>query len=129
MRNCVYFVDLEKTNVPLLDMILRGEFVALYGARASGKSTRVVQVMEKLKSQSIVSFSKFYLVNCIRYNCVAYISFFLRNIVSFEHFNMDNEDRFWSSLGAELHNNAPKYFGKDDVKSSDDFLLKFHNEQ
>jgi hypothetical protein len=54
MRNYVYFVDLEETNVPLIDMILRGEFVALYGARASGKSTRVVQVMEKLKSQGIV---------------------------------------------------------------------------
>jgi len=53
-RNDVYFVDLEETNVPLLDMILRGEFVALYGARASGKSTRVFQVMEKLKSQGIV---------------------------------------------------------------------------
>src|SRR6266542_594353 len=51
MRNDVYFVDLKETNVPLLDMILRGEFVALYGARASGKSTRVYQVMEKLESQ------------------------------------------------------------------------------
>ena len=54
IRDYVYFVDLEETNAPLLEMILRGEFVALYGARASGKSTRVVQVMEKLKSQGIV---------------------------------------------------------------------------
>jgi hypothetical protein len=54
MRNDVYFVDLEETNVPLLDMFLRGEFVALYGARASGKSTRVFQVMEKLESQGII---------------------------------------------------------------------------
>lgn len=53
-RNNVYFVDLEETNVPLLDMILKGEFVTLYGARASGKSTRVDQVMEKLKSQGII---------------------------------------------------------------------------
>ena len=53
-RNDVYFVDLEETNVPLIDMILRGEFVTLYGARASGKSTRVFQVMKKLKSQGIV---------------------------------------------------------------------------
>ncbi|CAG8673314.1 14401_t:CDS:2 [Rhizophagus irregularis] len=29
IRNYVYFVDLEETNAPLLDMILRGEFVAL----------------------------------------------------------------------------------------------------
>ena len=54
LRDDVYFVDLEESNVPLLNKILRGEFVALYGARASGKSTRVVQVMEKLKSQGIV---------------------------------------------------------------------------
>jgi hypothetical protein len=53
-RNDVYFVDLEETNVPLLDKILSGEFVALYGARASGKSTRVFQAMEKLESQGIV---------------------------------------------------------------------------
>jgi len=53
-RNDVYFVDLEETNVPLLDKILSGEFVALYGARASGKSTRVFQAMEKLKNQGIV---------------------------------------------------------------------------
>jgi len=51
IRNYVYFVE---TNIPLLDMILRGEFVALYGARASGKSTRVNQVMEKLKNEGIV---------------------------------------------------------------------------
>jgi hypothetical protein len=42
---------------------------------------------------------------------------------------MDNIDRFWLSLGAALHINAPKYFGKDDVKSNLDFLLKFHKEQ
>ena len=54
MLNDVYFVDLEETNVPLLNMILRGEFVALYGARASGKSTWVFQVIEKLKSQGII---------------------------------------------------------------------------
>ncbi|PKC10072.1 hypothetical protein RhiirA5_414834 [Rhizophagus irregularis] len=29
IRNYVYFVDLEETNAPLLDMILRREFVAL----------------------------------------------------------------------------------------------------
>ena len=36
-RNDIYFVDLEEMNVPLLDMILRGEFVALYGARGLRK--------------------------------------------------------------------------------------------
>ncbi|PKY30009.1 hypothetical protein RhiirB3_392248 [Rhizophagus irregularis] len=105
-RNYVYFVDLEETNVPLLDMILRGEFVTLYGARASGKSTRVDQVMEKLKSQGVI---------CI--------------YVTFEQVNMETKDSFWSSLGGALHASAPKYFGKADVKSSDDFWLKFWKEQ
>ncbi|KAF0517974.1 transcriptional regulator [Gigaspora margarita] len=105
VRNDVYFVDLEETNVPLLDMILRGDFVALYGARASGKSTRVFQVMEKLKSQGIV---------CI--------------YVSFESINMKT-DTFWSALGVELHINAPRHFKLDDIKSADDFKLKFRKEQ
>ncbi|RIA95495.1 hypothetical protein C1645_802961 [Glomus cerebriforme] len=106
MRKYVYFVDQEKTNIPLLDMILRGEFVALYGARASGKSTRVVQVMEKLKSQGIV---------CI--------------YVTFEYFNMDTINTFWSTMGVALQISAPKYFSRDDVKSANDFMLKFQKEQ
>ncbi|GBC47782.2 P-loop containing nucleoside triphosphate hydrolase protein [Rhizophagus irregularis DAOM 181602=DAOM 197198] len=105
-RNNVYFVDLEETNVPLLDMILKGEFVTLYGARASGKSTRVDQVMEKLKSQGII---------CI--------------YVTLEQINMETKDSFWSSMGFALHISAPKYFGKADVKSSGDFRLKFLKEQ
>ncbi|CAG8703894.1 7291_t:CDS:2, partial [Funneliformis caledonium] len=88
VRNDVYFVDLEETNVPFLDKILSGEFVTLYGARASGKSTRVFQAMEKLKSQGIV---------CI--------------YVTFEHFNLETKDRFWLSMGTALNINSPKYFG------------------
>ena len=38
---------------------------------------------------------------------------------------MDNVDSFWLSLGATLHINAPEYFGQDDVKTSDDFMIKF----
>ncbi|RIB28906.1 hypothetical protein C2G38_2156723 [Gigaspora rosea] len=47
----------QETNVLLLDIILRGEFVALYSARASGKSTRMFQVMEKLRNQGIIAFN------------------------------------------------------------------------
>jgi ABC-type lipoprotein export system ATPase subunit len=54
IRDSVYFVDLKETNIPLLDMVLKGEFVALYGASGSGKSTRVVQVMEELESQGLI---------------------------------------------------------------------------
>jgi hypothetical protein len=42
---------------------------------------------------------------------------------------METKDRFWLSIGGALHASAPKYFGKDDVKSSDDFWLKFLKEQ
>ena len=38
---------------------------------------------------------------------------------------MDNVDSFWLSLGATLHNNAPKYFGQDDIKVPEDFMKKF----
>ncbi|KAF0519593.1 transcriptional regulator [Gigaspora margarita] len=105
VRKHVYFVDLEKTNVPLLNMILRGDFVTLYGARASGKSTRVFQIMEKLKNLGIV---------CI--------------YVTFEQCNMATIDTFWSTFGAALHITAPKYFGKDDVKSATDFMMKLAKE-
>ncbi|RIA99389.1 hypothetical protein C1645_730990 [Glomus cerebriforme] len=96
----------KKTNVPLLNMILRGDFVALYGARTSGKSTRVIQVMEKLKSLGIV---------CI--------------YVTFEQCDMKTINTFWSTFGTALRISAPKYFGKDDVKSASDFLIKFEKEK
>ncbi|PKY50305.1 hypothetical protein RhiirA4_545862 [Rhizophagus irregularis] len=98
----VYFVDPAETSRPLFDMIKKGEFVALYGARASGKSTRVDQIMIELKSEGYV---------CI--------------YVSFEGVNMSTLSTFWSSIGAKLVINAPKYFELDKVKSADDFMLKF----
>src|SRR4051794_29192241 len=54
MRNLVYFVDPAESSVPLYNMIQKGEFVALYGARASGKSTRVDQVTFELESEGYV---------------------------------------------------------------------------
>lgn len=38
-------------------------------------------------------------------------------------------DTFWSALGVELHINAPRHFKLDDIKSADDFKLKFRKEQ
>ncbi|KAF0425150.1 polyketide biosynthesis operon protein cyro [Gigaspora margarita] len=43
-RPIVYFVDLTKQNAPLFELINQGEFIALHGSRASGKSTRVLQL-------------------------------------------------------------------------------------
>ncbi|CAB4378940.1 unnamed protein product [Rhizophagus irregularis] len=102
LRDSVYFVDTTETSGPLRDMIQKGEFVALYGARASGKSTRVDQAIFKLKSKGYV---------CI--------------YVSLERVNISTTDIFWSSLGAALSINAPKYFKLNEVKSSDDFMFKF----
>ncbi|PKY47921.1 hypothetical protein RhiirA4_403956 [Rhizophagus irregularis] len=101
LRDSVYFVDTTEMSGPLRDMIQKGEFVALYGARAS-KSTRVDQAIFKLKSKGYV---------CI--------------YVSLERVNISTTDIFWSSLGAALSINAPKYFKLNEVKSSDDFMFKF----
>jgi hypothetical protein len=53
-RDTVYFVDTTETSIPLLDMTQKGEFIALYGAQASGKSLQVDQVVAKLRSEGIV---------------------------------------------------------------------------
>jgi hypothetical protein len=42
---------------------------------------------------------------------------------------MKTVDTFWSALGIALHIDAPKYFKKDDVKSADDFMLKFRKQE
>ncbi|PKK63973.1 hypothetical protein RhiirC2_788143 [Rhizophagus irregularis] len=102
VRGSVYFVDPTEASGPLLNMIKKGVFVALYGARASGKSTRVDQAMIELESEGYV---------CI--------------YISFEGVNMDTKDIFWSSIGTKLAINAPKYFKLNEVKSADDFMLKF----
>jgi energy-coupling factor transporter ATP-binding protein EcfA2 len=54
IRGSVYFVDPAEASRPLFNMIKKGEFVALYGARASGKSTRVDQVIIELESEGYV---------------------------------------------------------------------------
>ena len=50
-RNAAYFVDPLVLSGPLLNKIRDGEFVALHGARASGKTTRVFRVMEQLEEE------------------------------------------------------------------------------
>ncbi|CAG8535836.1 1246_t:CDS:2 [Dentiscutata heterogama] len=64
--------------------VYRGEFVALYGSRASGKSTRNV-----IKLQS--SFSQLSVM----------LPFPLYS-ASFEHVSMNNVDLFWQTLGMKL---------------------------
>ncbi|PKY60597.1 hypothetical protein RhiirA4_449694, partial [Rhizophagus irregularis] len=101
VRGSVYFVDPTEASGPLFNLIKKGEFVALYGARASGKSTRVDQAMIELEKEGYV---------CI--------------YISFKGVNMDTKDIFWSSVGTKLAFHAPKYFKSNEVKSVDDFMLR-----
>ena len=47
-RPKVYFADITEQSTPLLESVYRGEFVAVHGPRASGKSTRVLQLQDQL---------------------------------------------------------------------------------
>ncbi|RGB38482.1 hypothetical protein C1646_665357 [Rhizophagus diaphanus] len=101
----IYFIDPTESSGPLYAMIQEGKFVALYGARASGKSTRVEQAVIELESKGYV--------------CIS---------ISFERINMNIIDTFWSAVGVELCIRSPQHFGLNDVKSADDFKLKFRKE-
>src|SRR5437763_13624292 len=52
-QSMVYFVDPIVQSSTLLQMIRKGEFVAFYGSRSSGKSTRVISIMDLLKNEFI----------------------------------------------------------------------------
>ncbi|PKK68708.1 hypothetical protein RhiirC2_781910 [Rhizophagus irregularis] len=56
VRHSVYFLDPMETSGSLYDMIQKGEFVALYCARASGKSTRMDQAMFDLERRGMFAF-------------------------------------------------------------------------
>ncbi|CAB4395088.1 unnamed protein product [Rhizophagus irregularis] len=101
----VYFIDPTESSGSLYAMIQKGEFLALYGARASGKSTRMDQAVIELESKGYV--------------CIT---------ISFERINMNTIDTFWSAVGVELCIGSPQHFGLNDVKSADDFMLKFRKE-
>lgn len=46
-----YFADPAEQNAPLLEKIRDCRFVVLYGARASGKSTRVQKAIQQLEQE------------------------------------------------------------------------------
>ncbi|CAG8579474.1 12231_t:CDS:2, partial [Cetraspora pellucida] len=100
--HAVYFVDLTEESHPLLEKIQEGQFVALHGARASGKSTRVHQIQKQLNDEGYV---------CI--------------YVSLEQINIKSVDNFWHTLGSHLYLDVPKYIRPDSINSSNDFDLVF----
>ncbi|CAG8685961.1 15691_t:CDS:2 [Rhizophagus irregularis] len=111
----IYYAEPEG-NESLLKMIKLREYVALYGARASGKSTRVQHIRKPLKDNGFV---------CI--------------YVSFEHINIKTEESFWRTLGAAIKRDARRninfksasVFGSYSdlrINSSTDFLEIFEKD-
>ncbi|CAB4443594.1 unnamed protein product [Rhizophagus irregularis] len=91
VRDSVYFVGPTEASGPLYNMIQKGEFVALYGARASGKSTRVDQAMIKLESEGYV---------CIIY-LLKDMMHYLEQMMTLNPRNIKNSKRYyalWSSV-------------------------------
>jgi len=43
-RPIVYFADITEQSTPFIESVHRGELVAVHGPRASGKSTRVLEL-------------------------------------------------------------------------------------
>ncbi|GJJ77627.1 hypothetical protein EMPS_09986 [Entomortierella parvispora] len=74
IRPLVYYADQTDNNKPLIQRIHNGEFVRVFGARASGKSSRIVDAMEVLKDF---------------YECF---------YVDFSDLTLSSEEAFWSSL-------------------------------
>ncbi|CAG8517732.1 10350_t:CDS:2 [Paraglomus occultum] len=97
-RDNVYFVDPSGESVPLLDMIRRGEFVALYGARASGKSTRVIQAKEQLIREGFI--------------CV---------YITLEMINIESVDKFWISLSHSFETSVASNINFTGIKSASEF--------
>ncbi|RHZ83804.1 hypothetical protein Glove_87g232 [Diversispora epigaea] len=101
-RSIVYYADPTEWNGPLLDSIHRGEFVALHGQRASGKSTRVLSVKDKLQEECYV---------CL--------------YVSLEQVNIESVEKFWSTFGDHLYLEASEYNELSNISSANDFAKAF----
>ncbi|PKC55716.1 hypothetical protein RhiirA1_502660 [Rhizophagus irregularis] len=93
-RHLFYYSEPEG-NDELSSMIWKGEYVALYGARASGKSTRVQRIRELLKDEGL---------NCI--------------YVTFEHIMMETSELFWTTLGSALVRDVKPNIDTDNFKFS-----------
>ncbi|CAG8633175.1 2954_t:CDS:2, partial [Paraglomus occultum] len=106
-RSICYFVDLKEQNKLLLKRIQAGEFIALHGPRASGKSTQALMIQEQLQEEGFI---------CI--------------YASFEQVNIrDGTDVFWQTLGKALQRDATEFLGPLEhlkIKTASDFLDMFH---
>ncbi|CAG8648719.1 4353_t:CDS:2, partial [Cetraspora pellucida] len=105
-RPIVYFVDPTEQNAPLLESVHRGEYIALHGPRASGKSTRVLQLQDQLNNKGFV---------CI--------------YLSLEQISMNSVDKFWQTLGIHLKISVPKQIVFDNINSASDFDMAFKKDR
>ncbi|PKY47408.1 hypothetical protein RhiirA4_543937 [Rhizophagus irregularis] len=98
VRDSVYFVGPTEASGPLYNMIQKGEFVALYGARASGKSTRVDQAMIKLESEGYVCII---IENLMLFSSLTSMMHYLEQMMTLNPRNIKNSKRYyalWSSV-------------------------------
>ncbi|KAI1319084.1 hypothetical protein EDD11_004973 [Mortierella claussenii] len=79
IRRLVYYADQTESNELLVTKIRNGEFVRVYGSRASGKSSRIVDAMEILEND---------------YECI---------YVDLQTINVSSEREFWLSLSQHFH--------------------------
>ncbi|KAF9957871.1 hypothetical protein BGZ65_001811 [Modicella reniformis] len=93
-RKFQYYADQSENNESLVEKITCGQYVRVYGARASGKSSRIVDAMNTLTEK--------------HYQCI---------YVDFQSINVSSEVDFWSSLnqyfvtiGFDLNLNGPVSF-------------------
>ncbi|CAB4476452.1 unnamed protein product [Rhizophagus irregularis] len=111
-RDIFYYVEPEG-NDAILESIWRHENIALYGARASGKTTRAQQIRKLLENEGFI---------CI--------------YVSLKQVNIETEESFWMTLGSCIEQyacthidfkSASVFESVDDMKiiSSDYFHLVF----
>ncbi|KAG0165203.1 hypothetical protein DFQ28_001499 [Apophysomyces sp. BC1034] len=78
-RKYVYYADQTRSNEPLVAAIGRGEYVRVYGARASGKSSRIMDAMDTLNKDG--------------YECV---------YVDFQFIDISSEKSLWEGLNQTL---------------------------
>ncbi|KAG0041844.1 hypothetical protein BGZ83_001235 [Gryganskiella cystojenkinii] len=97
-RRYVYYADQTERSQDLMKNIKRGFFPRVYGARASGKSSRMIDVMTALNAQG--------------FECI---------YLSLDAIDIRTLDDFWSSIGRYLK----RLHYKLEINSFQDFLDAF----
>uniref|UniRef100_U9TXU5 Uncharacterized protein n=2 Tax=Rhizophagus irregularis TaxID=588596 RepID=U9TXU5_RHIID len=119
-RHSVYFVDQMEAIGPLYDMIQKGEFVASYGARASGKSTRVDQAMFELERRGMSKYENYKHI-LVRWSAIVINApkyFKLYDVKSADDFMSKFQKSNWKSDVLFINEYDTSLVADDDVKTS-----------